>query len=225
MSTPAKIFICQYSPTADLENYADALAAAGMEPVLSPDLSLCEGCDGLLLPGGGDSDPVLYGQENYSCIGVDDDRDRQELDTFHAFLAAKKPVLAICRGHQLVNIALGGDLIQDLPTAEDHVPVEKGVDRHHAISIEAGSFLTDLYGAETTVNSSHHQGVGDLAGGLRIIAHAPDGVVEAMEHEKFPIWCVQFHPERMQGKWARDDVADGGAIFRAFRAMVEEHKA
>ena len=99
-----------------LENYLAALRAGGMEPVVSMDLSLAKDCDGLLLPGGADVDPIHYGQENTASRKIDPQRDHDELELFAMFRAMNKPILGICRGLQIINIALGGTLIQDLPT-------------------------------------------------------------------------------------------------------------
>ena len=96
-------------------NYITALTACGLEPVASLDLGLAANCDGLLVPGGADVDPARYGQKNTASVGIDPDRDRDELTLIRQFLALEKPILGICRGHQILNVALGGDLIQDLP--------------------------------------------------------------------------------------------------------------
>ena len=197
-------------------NYLAAIEAAGGTgearylPV--PDLSY----DGLLLTGGNDIDPSLFGQENRSSRGVDRARDEAELARLDAFLGANKPVLAICRGHQVVNVWLGGDLIQDLgPELVPFHQKEVG-DQVHLIRAAEGSLLHRLYGPVFPVNSSHHQGLGRLGRGLTASAWSEGGVVEAVEHDTLPLISVQFHPERMTGALARPDTVDGGEIFRAF---------
>ena len=198
------------------ENYLNAIEAAGgtgeARYLPAADLS----CDGLLLVGGDDVDPALFGQENTHSKGIDRARDDAELALLDAFCGANKPVLAICRGHQVVNVWLGGGLRQDL--GPDLVPFhrrEEG-DRVHLVRAEEGSLLRRLYGEVFPVNSSHHQGLGTLGKGLGVSAWSEGGVVEAVEHDALPLISVQFHPERMTGALARPDTVDGGAIFRAF---------
>ncbi len=203
-------------------NYLRALEAAGAaaraQYLPAPDLSW----DGLLLAGGGDIAPALFGQENCGSRDMDPARDRAELALLDAFCAAKKPVLAICRGHQVVNVWLGGGLIQDLPPAP--APFHGGGegDRVHPIAAAEGSLLHRLYGPVFPVNSAHHQALGELGRGLRVTARSEGGIAEAAEHEALPLIAVQFHPERMTGALARPDTVDGGAIFRAFLDLVEK---
>ena len=205
----------------DPANYLNAVRAAGGTgearylPV--PDLSY----DGLLLTGGDDIDPSLFGQENRGSRGIDRARDEVELALLGAFCAAGKPVLAICRGHQMVNVWLGGDLIQDLgPELVPFHQKEKG-DQVHLIRAEKGSLLHRLYGPVFPVNSSHHQGLGRLGRGLRAAVWSEGGVIEAVEHESLPLISVQFHPERMTGALARSDTVDGGKIFRAYLELCK----
>ena len=200
----------------DAANYIAAVEAAGGRGAArylpQPDPAY----DGLLLAGGGDMDPALFGQSDRGSRKIDPARDRAELALLDAFLGAGKPVLAICRGHQVVNVWAGGDLIQDLDPAL--APFHGGgeEDRVHPVRAEEGSLLYRLYGPVLAVNSSHHQALGRLGKGLAATAWSEGGVVEAAEHEDLPLISVQFHPERMTGERARPDTADGGAIFRAF---------
>lgn len=204
----------------DAANYIAAVEAAGgrgwARYLPGPDLTY----DGLLLAGGDDLDPGLFGQEDRGSRGIDWARDEAELALLEAFFGAGKPVLAICRGHQVVNVWLGGDLIQDLDPslAPFHGGGEE--DRVHPVQAAEGSVLHRLYGPVFAVNSSHHQALGRLGRGLTAAARSEDGVVEAVEHDSLPLISVQFHPERMTGKKARSDTVDGGAIFRAFLDMV-----
>lgn len=159
--------------------------------------------DGLVLQGGKDIDPVFYGQSPEHILGTPDPvRDRFELDLVRTFTRLGKPVFGICRGMQLINVAFGGTLYQDLEkqgaSAFSHVdrPV---YDRHcHAVSMGADSVLSHWYGGATqgVVNSIHHQGVARLGEGLQAIAFASDGVVEAIwrDGETF-VLGVQWHPE------------------------------
>lgn len=203
-----------------VDYYTAALQAADMGCAVTLDLAEASGCDGLLLPGGGDIHPSRFGQENRGSRDIDPDLDRAQLAILDAFVRAGKPVLGICRGHQLVNVYFGGSLIQDLPTARDHV-ARDGKDGLHPVRFAPGSALYGLYGPDAAVNSSHHQGLDELGAGLRVTAAAPDGVVEAAEHVSLPILTVQFHPERMAPAWARPGMADGAPIFALLRRMLE----
>ena len=186
-----------------------ALGEAGRE--FSPDQY-----DGLLLPGGCDVNPARYGKEPIPQEITDDDQDALQFDVLARFLGAEKPVLGICRGHQLLNVAFGGTLIQDLPGAEKHRSLLSGEDNVHSVRAERDSFLYRIYGSGFRVNSSHHQGI-DLPGkGLRAVLHTEDGVTEAVEHDSLPVWGVQWHPERMCFLHQRDDTVDGSLIFRFF---------
>lgn len=205
----------------DAANYLNAVRAAGGEGDARylPALDLSYG--GLLLTGGDDIDPALFSQENRGSRGIDRARDDAELALLDAFCAAGKPVLAICRGHQMVNMWLGGDLIQDLgPDLGPFHQKETG-DQVHSVQAEKGSLLHRLYGPVFPVNSSHHQSLGRLGRGLRAAAWSEDGVVEAVEHESLPLISVQFHPERMTGALARPDTVDGGKIFRAYLELCK----
>lgn len=168
--------------------------------------------DGLILAGGGDVEPGLYGQENCGSIGLDPARDWAELSLLDAFAADRKPVLGICRGQQLVNVWAGGSLCQDLGE-KNAVHRWNNGDRMHSVSTEAG-LVRALYGPELWVNSAHHQSVERVGQGFRVTALSPDGVVEAMEHRFLPILTTQFHPERMTG----ERVAEGMRLFRWFLA-------
>lgn len=199
----------------EFENYLAALQACGVEAVLSMDLSLAGDCDGLLVPGGADVDPCHYGQPNTASLGIDPDRDRDELDLIRRFLAMEKPILGICRGFQILNIALGGTLIQDIP---GHTQID-GKDSVHPVRV-LHPFLGELYGDSFVSNSSHHQAVDRLGSGLTASCISEDGVIEGLVHENGRIIGVQFHPERMSFAHRRPDAADGEPIFRAFLALV-----
>ena len=180
--------------------------------------------DGLLLPGGWDVNPARYGEENTACETVEDDLDAIQFETLAQFLAAGKPVLGICRGHQLLNVFFGGTLIQHLPGAERHTALGEGKDNIHRVRSREGSFLQGIYGTECTVNSSHHQGIGIPGKGLTAVMHSEDGVIEGVVHETLPVWGVQWHPERMCFAHQRDDTADGSLIFRFFLEQCEKNR-
>ncbi|MGE4275595.1 MAG: gamma-glutamyl-gamma-aminobutyrate hydrolase family protein [Lawsonibacter sp.] len=199
-----------------LTNYCQAVRGAGGLPVAgyapAPDLS----CQGLLLCGGGDIAPARFGQESRGSQPPDPTRDQAELELFQAFARAGKPILGICRGIQLINVALGGTLLQDLP--QEVRPFHSGPDSDlvHPIRALEGSLLHRLYGAVFPVNSAHHQVVDRLGAGLYATAWTESGVAEAIEHESLPILAVQFHPERMSFDHRRSDTVDGAPLLCAF---------
>ena len=169
------------------------------EDVLDRFLDLC---DGLLLSGGADIDPVHYGEINEGlCGSISPLRDAVELKLCRMAVDRDMPVLGICRGHQVLNVALGGTMYQDLKvqqgtTFEHMVPNPVG-GLVHEVAIVPGSPLAELQGAESMmVNSRHHQAIRDVAPGLVVQATAPDGVIEAVYlPEKRFVWGVQWHPE------------------------------
>ena len=196
-------------------NYIEALDRLGAQGKTGRDFSPSE-YDGLLLPGGCDVNPFLYGKERIPEETVDDDLDTIQFEVLTRFVQAEKPVFGICRGHQLLNVAFGGTLIQHLPGAEKHMSLPSGEDNTHTVSVDPDSFLYPLYGTECVVNSTHHQGVDIPGKRFRAVMKSPDGVIEATEHELMPVWSVQWHPERMCFKHKRNDTADGSAVLRFF---------
>jgi len=200
------------------ENYINAVLQAGGEPVYAYLPEVDDGYDGLLLSGGSDMDPAYFGQENTASYGINPDRDRVEFALAEAYLRAGKPILGICRGHQLINVALGGTLVQDIgdPMHLFHTQGQPGVDRIHPVWCREDSFLYGMYGPVFPVNSSHHQVVDRLGTGLRAAAWSESGLIEAAEHESLPVRTVQWHPERMAYGNRRPDTVDGAAIFQWF---------
>ena len=200
-------------------NYENAVRAAGGDFVTRycPEVDLS--FDGLLLTGGGDIEPWRYGQENCGSMPPKPERDRTELALAEAYLAAGKPILGICRGHQVLNVALGGTLVQDLGDELNlfHRWIE--ADKVHPIHAREGSLLHTLYGPLFPVNSAHHQAADMPGSGAIITARSESGVAEALELPGKPVLGLQFHPERMTGALARPDTIDGAAIFRWFIAQ------
>jgi putative glutamine amidotransferase len=179
---------------------------AGADPVVLPagtrDLA---GVDGLLLPGGWDVDPALYGEEPDAALGpVDPELDATELELFRLARAEQLPVLGICRGQQVINVALGGTLYQHI---DDHdVRAQGRAHLAHRVEVEPASELGQAAGETTVeVNSLHHQAVRELAPGLKLTARGEDGTVEGIESEDGLIVAVQCHPEELAGDlpWAR----------------------
>ena len=194
------------------QHYCTALVQAGAAPVLVPLIddvaalrTIYETLNGVFLAGGVDIDPSVYGQpRDASCGRTDADRDRVEILLAQWARADDKPLFGVCRGMQLINVAAGGSLVQHYEQLEgaikhDYFPSQGFPRDHlaHTVQLEEGTRLHDLFGsAEITVNSMHHQGVQQLAAGLRSSAHAPDGLVEAIEApgDTFTVG-VQWHPE------------------------------
>ena len=195
-----------------------------MTEVLSPDdTSALESAVGLLLTGGGDVDPSMYGQRPHPrTYNVTPARDRFEGNLLDVALARDMPVLAICRGMQLLNVHLGGTLEQHLPEVPGRLEHNRDRPRDeaaHEVSIAEDSLLGAWLGRRAPVNSHHHQGLGVVAGELEEVAHAPDGVIEgvvAPDHT----WVVgvQWHPEAMVPSNARQL-----EIFRAFVTATDRY--
>ncbi|MBM3214076.1 gamma-glutamyl-gamma-aminobutyrate hydrolase family protein [Candidatus Poribacteria bacterium] len=198
----AKVLEVFRSPSA----YSDAVTRGGGVPLLiSPAIRnvqrLAQALDGILLVGGGDINPSRYGAQRHpSVYSTDDERDELEVSLTRAFIDAGKPILGICRGIQMLNVALHGDLIQHLPDVRvqdiDHAgfPSPPG---WHAVTLEPDSLAAKVFQqAAFDVTTWHHQAVGKLGDGLRVVGAAPDGIVEAVELPDHP-WClgVQWHPE------------------------------
>ena len=180
-----KVFI----PTEGYKNYVAALTALGAEVSFTDPA----GCGGLLLPGGGDVDPALYGQEDRGSAGIDRALDDRELEAVRLFASLHRPILGICRGVQVINVAFGGTLHQDIP---GHSRI-RDEDRIHG-SFTVDGELKELYGERFPVNSSHHQAVDVPGRGLRPVQWADDGTVEALRHDSLPVLGVQWHPERLR---------------------------
>ena len=189
-------------------NYCRAIQNAGGTPLITaggdPE-AYAALADGILFTGSGsDITPSLYGQENQGSLGCDRELDDMELRLFEAFVKAGKPILGICRGQQLINVALGGTLIQDVPSQKPeaiaHRNDDEAVTTFHPVSCLPGSRMEALFGPSLLTNSYHHQAIDTLGSGLVATARTEDGIIEAIEHESLPILATQFHPERMTGE-------------------------
>ncbi|MGH3030883.1 MAG: gamma-glutamyl-gamma-aminobutyrate hydrolase family protein [Gaiellaceae bacterium] len=198
--------------------YVEAVERAGGRPLLVPPSrdgieETLDALDGVLFSGGSDLDPDLYGAEAHAeTNGIRPERDRAELALLEAALARDMPVLAVCRGSQVLNVARGGDLVQHLPEVvgdekHKHTP---GVFADHDVDLKEGTRLQRLLGDRAPVKSHHHQGYGTIGEGLVESAWAEDGTVEALEDPsgRFALG-VLWHPE-------------AGEDFALFEALVEE---
>ena len=179
--------------------YMDSLEAAGARCQLVEEETLPADAQGLLLMGGVDVNPKLYGERRGPLTDKPhEERDTHEMRLLEEALARDVPVLAICRGHQLLNVAMGGSLLQNIED-DSHKWHDDGESSYHEIAFEKTGRLVGVYGAEVRVNSRHHQGItrDRLAEGLRPVAGSHDDFVEAMESETHR-WVagVQWHPER-----------------------------
>jgi len=210
--------------------YIESVQAAGGIPLLIT-LGLDEASleailaqvDGILLPGGGDINPSRYngGNRHATLRGIDDDRDWMEMWLARAAVAGNIPLLAICRGHQIFNVAMGGTLWQDVESQtaatmkHDFYQIWPRHHLAHQVSLTAGSCLAGCLPQETVqVNSLHHQGIRELAPGLTATAVAPDGLIEGIEAPDHPFALgVQWHPENLIG------VAP--AMLGLFRGLVD----
>jgi putative glutamine amidotransferase len=194
-------------------SYVQAVEAAGAIPLILPVVNVAGAdelltvVDGLLLTGGGDVHPEEYNQQTSSrLLGVHRDRDRAELALTRAALSSSLPILAICRGVQILNIAAGGNLHQDIgaevPVALDHTQTGPRHRICHRVRLEPGSRLAEIFSParDIEVNSLHHQALDAVADGLNVVGRAEDGIIEAVEAEG-PAWVVgvQWHPESFAG--------------------------
>ena len=193
------------------EAYTAALAEVGLVPMVlppvSPSMAAASLVDvaGLVLTGGEDIDPARFGQEKHPANGEPHPaRDGYELALANAAAERRIPTLAICRGAQIMNVALGGTLVQDIPSQHassiDHAPQGKRGQRTHDVNIETDSRLARIVGTTSiSTNSSHHQSIDQVGRGLRVVASSPDGIVEAIEPSDAAWWmvAVQWHPEEL----------------------------
>ena len=196
-------------------NYFNALEALGVEGVKIPADADPAAFDGLLLPGGADVDPARSNQPNIAAQALEPELDELQLTALDRFAKAGKPALGICRGHQLMNVYMGGTLIQNLTSCDIHRWTEDG-DRVHGTVAEPGSWIAALYGLRFPTNSAHHQAVDKPGAGMIVDQRSEDGVIEATHHESLPLFSVQWHPERMCFAKARDDTVDGSVVIKWF---------
>jgi putative glutamine amidotransferase len=213
--------------------YIESLRKAGAVPVVIPPQpenaqSIVDGLDGIVLAGGEDCDPSVYGEEPHPSVAPMDPR-RQDNDLSLARIARERgiPTLGICLGLQVMNVAAGGTLIQDIDsemkTEVQHVSDPSARVRHD-VSVNGQTKLASIVGeGELNVNSSHHQAIKAVGDGLRVTAQAPDGIVEGLEDPAHPFYLgVQWHPEDMPGETSASTLF--GALVEAARRYAEEKR-
>jgi gamma-glutamyl-gamma-aminobutyrate hydrolase PuuD len=216
--TPAKWGHWDLEASLIPHDYVRAVEQAGGRPLLVPPSEegieeTLDSLDGIVFSGGSDLDPAHYGEEAHEeTFGIHEERDRSELELMKAALERDMPVLGICRGIQVLNVARGGNLIQHLPEIVGHEEHKHtpGVFADHDVEIEPETTLGKILGDRHPVKSHHHQGLDTLGEGLRVSAHAEDGSIEGVEdpERRFALG-VLWHPE------AGDDV-------KLFQALVEQ---
>jgi putative glutamine amidotransferase len=215
--TPASFGAWEVDAALVPADYVRAVVRAGGVPLLVPPgagaAETLDAVDALVFSGGSDLDPELYGQEAHpETNGIVPDRDRAEIALLRAALERDMPVLAVCRGSQVPNVALGGDLVQHLPevVGDDKHKHTPGAFADHDVNLVPGSRVQKLLGDHAPVKSHHHQGYGRLGEGLQESARADDGTVEALEdpERRFAVG-VLWHPE-------------AGEDFALFEELVQE---
>lgn len=213
--------------------YIESLRRAGAVPIVVPPqpenaVQIVENLDGILLAGGDDCDPSLYGEERHPSVEPMDPR-RQNNELTLARVARERgvPTLGICLGVQMMNVAAGGTLIQDIDSEmrSDIEHASEASDRHrHDVLLEDGTRLAGILGQqELSVNSSHHQAIRHVGKGLRVAALAPDGIIEGLEDPSHPFYVgVQWHPEDMPGETSASTLF--GAFVDAARKYAEKKR-
>lgn len=209
--------------------YGEALLRAGAVPfilVQTKDPAVIKAqiavIDGLLLTGGGDIAPIFYGEEPYVQLGnVDADRDAYELALLQRAEELKKPVLGICRGIQVINVAYGGSVYQDLSQMEEgvlqHMQRASRDSISHSVEVVKGTHLAEILGESSMVNSFHHQAIKKVAPGFRVNAFSPDGVIEGIERiQAYFMLGVQWHPEHLVQKYSN--------MLGIFHAFIEKSR-
>jgi putative glutamine amidotransferase len=212
--------------------YVTALENAGLIPLIVPPLTtpdaasaVLDSVAGLVLTGGGDIDPARYGEKRHEKVhSINPARDATEVALIKEARARGTPVFAICRGIQILNVALGGTLVQDIPsqckTDISHDEESARTSRTHEVSVEPDSLIARAIGTEhLSVNSFHHQSVKQVADGMRVTARSPDGIIEGLESTDDNWWvmAVQWHPEEMTDS---NEPWDRG-LFKAFARKLE----
>lgn len=179
----------------DTGNYEAFLDRHKVPYMTSLSISDLAACESLIFPGG-DITPAFFGERDRGSRSIDTELDILQLQALEYGIQRRIPILGICKGMQLINVGLGGSIIQDLPCADCHRYLD--ADQYHEVHNLPGSFLHHLYGEIMVVNSAHHQGLGKLGRGVQVVSRCPlDQCVEGICHKYLPVIGVQWHPERL----------------------------
>ncbi|USS91742.1 gamma-glutamyl-gamma-aminobutyrate hydrolase family protein [Fructobacillus americanaquae] len=224
-TAPSRLKLANYVQ----KSLVDVLVKNDVVPVILPIVKsamvaeMVRMVDAIIIPGGPDVSPHLYGEDPYQQIGVTYvPRDDFEKAVIEESVRQNKPVLGICRGIQIINVAFGGTLYQDLPSQYEqeairHEQVPDSAFPTHFVIVEEKSFLAKSQGAHPFVNSKHHQAVKKIADGFKVTARAKDGVIEAIENPDLAVYGVQWHPETF---WSDHEKQE--KLFQDFFALVAE---
>lgn len=211
-------------PSGITTNYSDAVKQLGAVPYTSLSTENINLYSGLILPGGGDIHPRFLhsSSSKLHLINVDSKLDFAQFQLLKLFIEAKKPILGICKGMQLINVHYGGTIIQHLSTASKHTYNHKD-QVHKTINLPfPNNPFFSLYGSTMITNSAHHQGVGILGKDLLLSQYTTDEVVEGIVHESLPIIGVQWHPERMCFSHFKQEVSDGSLLLAHFLKLCSQ---
>ena len=211
------------------KDYVDAVIKAGGVPLIIPFntdkeviISQAQVIDGLIISGGHDVSPYNYGQEPSPLLGETfPERDDYEMLLLEESKKRNLPILGICRGSQIINVAAGGTLYQDLSLIPGNVlkhnQVSKPTLKTHKIQIEENSIISEIFGKETMVNSFHHQALDKVADDFKVVARASDGIIEAIQHKTYKFLVgVQWHPEML--------AVECDEARELFKRLIEEAK-
>lgn len=201
----------------DTINYERYVSTMHAIPVITLSPTALSSCDALLLPGGGDITPAFFGEYNNGSVNIDTELDILQFQATDYALRLSLPILGICKGMQVINVAFGGTITQDLPTAGIH-RCQNG-DQYHKTTIAPDTCLSALYGTHAFVNSAHHQGINRPGNGLLPIQWCDeDNCIEAICHQTLPILGLQWHPERLDV--SKTDV-DGDAVLSLLCSWID----
>lgn len=182
----------------DTINYENALRRLKLSCFTTLDPETAAAASHLLLPGGGDITPAFFGQQNRGSRNIDTELDILQMQALESFLQQGKPVLGICKGMQVINVAFGGTITQHILTAANHQ--WNGADQRHQVyhsGLTRTDFFYQLYGLSAPVNSAHHQAIDSLGKNLLPVCRAADNIIEGIQHTALPVIAVQWHPERL----------------------------